>query len=104
MSSPVVSRDDLSRIVILETALENHDKQITEIKQDHKEFSRLLFSKIEKMRGAIEQVSSSNQSMSLENQKAMNKVLSGIIIQIIVGIVVAVVAGLFLFYFTQGTI
>tara|TARA_B100001113_G_C21016635_1_gene581677 strand:+ start:514 stop:843 length:330 start_codon:yes stop_codon:yes gene_type:complete len=80
-----------SRITLLESTMKIHDKEIEEIKRNHKEFSCILFRKIDEMKSEMHAMTLSSQAMSINNQRWMIGLMAGFITQTAVGIFLLII-------------
>ena len=80
-----------SRIARLETSVSSHEKEISEIKQTHKEVVGLLFNRLESMTNEIHVLSMSYKDSVISQQRWMIGVVVGFVAQTAVGILLLII-------------
>lgn len=92
-----MSEDILSRITLAEAAIKTYGKDIEDIKNNQREFLRLLFEKIDKMKLELHNLSLSSKDIVIGQQKEANKnklwmlgILVGFLSQTGVGIILLI--------------
>lgn len=92
-----------SRIALLEKSVSLHEREITEIKQNHREMMRLLFDKIDGMKKDVHNLSLSNKDIVINQQKESNK-NKMLMLTLLLGFVAQTITGIFLFVLNKGGI
>lgn len=80
-----------SRIARLETSVTSYEKEMSEIKQTHKEVVGLLFNRLETMTHEIHVLSMSYKDSVISQQRWMIGVVVGFVAQTAVGILLLII-------------
>lgn len=90
-----------SRIALLEKSVSFHEKEITDIKQNHREMIRLLFDKLDGMKKEMNSLALASKDIVINQQKESNKTKM-LMLTLLLGFIAQTVTGLFLFFATKG--
>lgn len=90
-----------SRIALLEKAVGFHEKEISDIKKNHREMVRLLFDKLDDMKKEIHILSLASKDIVIHQQKEANKNKLWML-GIVLGVIAQSAVGIFLILLNKG--
>jgi len=90
-----------SRIALLEKSVSFHEKEISDIKQNHREMIRLLFDKLDGMKKEIHSLSLASKDIVIHQQKEANKNKLWML-GIVLGFIAQSAVGVFLLLINKG--